>query len=781
MTASSAMSSSSAPGARRRDTVTLTILSEVALLLVHLSVVVGFSRLYEDRSFVGVLTAYVMGAHLLAAVARRRNMHSAIVALVAVIGAAVVTTWSLFPSSTWFGLPTGQTFNLAHDAVRLSRSRFGSVAAPVPVTPGFQLVSGLVLWCSVWFADWAAFRLRATVEAIAPPAVLFTFGAMLGSGQYRISSAVSFTAAVLFFAAVHRAWRAQLDEAWLSSSSPAGPRALLRAGVGLAGLALIAGAVVGPRLPGAASDALVSWRNGRAGGGDRTTVSPIVDLRKRLVNQSDTELFTVTAQHRSYWRLTALDRFDGKLWSSDGQFANAEGSLRSSNRGTDRTRANRQTITVRALSTIWVPVAYEARSINQTSEKLRWDPESGTLIVEASGGDQENTSNGLQYTVVSEAPVIDPSALRRAGTTDSAAIEKQYGGLPVEFPVSARRAAESVTAAATDRYSQALALQNWFRSEFEYSLDVPAGNGDDALVQFLTSRRGYCEQFSGAYAAMARWLGIPSRVAVGFTPGEADAGGRRDDEPTRYTVLGRHAHAWPELWFPRVGWVPFEPTPGRGIPGAEAYTNVVDAQDDHGSTAFVAPSTTTSTSVVAGPSTTAASDTPQAERPDPRLLTAAADQGRRGTDGPIRVLIGLTLAMATLLIAVLLAPWFRARKRRTDQPPAGLVLDAWHQALAPVRWLTGLRPRPAETHLEFSQRAAGPLGQLDGRIDQLAILATSAAWDPVGASVEEANRARGLARDLRDDVLRHQSVLQRTRRRLSWREAFDRPRRSATP
>ena len=754
--------------------------SQAALLVVHLSVVVGFARLYDDGAFFPVLAAFVIGAHLLAVSARRLRIPAPAVALIAVGGAALATGWLVFPASTRFGLPTGQTLDLAREAVRLSRGQFDRVTAPTPITPGFQLMAGLALWCSVWFADWAAFRLRATIEAIAPPTVVFTFGALLGSGQHQLSSAVLFAAAALLFVSAHRAWRAELDGDWLTTSPALGPRAMLRAGVILAGLALVTGALVGPRLPGAESDALISWRGSRGGSGNRTTVSPIVDLRKRLVNQSNTELFTVTAQRSSYWRLTSLDRFDGQLWSSGGQFNQAEGLLRSSSPGLDRARANRQTITVSGLAAIWVPVAFEARTVHQSSEALRWDPESATLIVEASGGEAENTSDGLQYSVVSEAPQLDPTILRGAGTSDSPAIEERYGDLPDDFPGVASQAAREATQGAVGRYAKALALQNWFRSNFTYSLDVPAGNGDDALVEFLGSRLGYCEQFSGAYAAMARSIGIPSRVAVGFTPGQANTGTTSDDDPTTFTVRGRHAHAWPELWFPDVGWVPFEPTPGRGIPDAESYTNVAEAQDNNGPTVSTVSSTTTSTTAPATATTAGTQPTAPAPTPDPRLVTAAADQGPGGPNGPTRLLLALGLLALAYLAAVLLAPWMAARRRRAATTPAAVVLDAWHQGLGPVRWLTGLRPRAAETHVEFSQRAAAPLGTFNEPIGLLAVLATGAAWDPAGASVGDAEQAQGLAKGFRDDVTKRQSRIQRLRRRLSWREAFDRPRRATT-
>ncbi len=91
------------------------------------------------------------------------------------------------------------------------------------------------------------------------------------------------------------------------------------------------------------------------------------------------------------------------------------------------------------------------------------------------------------------------------------------------------------------------------------------------MRDFLDQRRGYCAQFAGTCAAFARALGLPARVAVGFTWGEGGEDGT-------LVVKGKHYHAWPEVYVEGVGWVPFEPTPGRGIPGAEQYTGVAPAQ-----------------------------------------------------------------------------------------------------------------------------------------------------------------------------------------------------------
>ncbi|QXC62286.1 DUF3488 and transglutaminase-like domain-containing protein [Aquihabitans sp. G128] len=745
--------------------------SETALLLVHLSVVLGFSRLYEEGSFALPLATFVVGAHVLAVVARRRRVPAPLVAVLAVVGGALAATWILFPATARYGLPTTETWHAAQDALRLSRAQFDEVAAPAPVTPGFQLTSGLALWGAVWFSDWAAFRLRATIEAVAPPAVLFTFCAMLGSGDHRFSSAAAFTGAVLLFVASHRALRAQLDQAWLTTSPVTGPRAILRAGAALAVVGLVGGAVVGPHLPGSGSDPLVKWRADNGSRGDRTTVSPIVDLRKRLVNQTSTPLFQVRADRKAYWRLTSLDIFDGQIWRSSNPVEEADGRLDRAAPRIEQTRRNRQHVTVQDLATTWVPVAYQARELEDASDDMSWDSGSATLVIDELDDGTDVTPAGLDYTVVSETPVFEADALRASGDGQPDAISDRYLDLPAGFPGLAREAARAVTAGLEGRYDQALALQDWFRSRFTYSLDVPAGHSDSAMVDFLESRTGYCEQFAGTYAAMARSLGIPARVAVGFTPGDAVKG-----KADTYQVRGRHAHAWPEVYFAGLGWVPFEPTPGRGMPDTEQYTGEREQQ----AAPDITISTTSTTTTAPGPtasSTVPGPTAPATTVPRTAATPTTADDG--SSSGPSRtVLAAVALGVLALawLLALLLAPVVRARRRRPVDRAAAAVLDGWQAALGPVRWLTGLHPHAAETHDEFARRAGPGLGSQAGPFTALASLATRAAWDPSGSSPAAADEAASIADALRQEAVGRQSTAKRVRRRLSWREAFGRPR-----
>jgi hypothetical protein len=234
-------------------------------------------------------------------------------------------------------------------------------------------------------------------------------------------------------------------------------------------------------------------------------VSPIVDVRGRILRQTNRVMFTVRSTAPAYWRLTSLNHFDGRIWSSSAEFRNADGTLPSS---TDRTLTTRRVVQgfeIVGLGALWAPAAFEARELPQSSGPLLWDRDSSTLIVD----DSLATSDGVTYTVASEVPVLDPSVLRAAAGSDPTEIRSTYLNLPLDLPERVRTEAEAVVAGLDSRYDQARALQDFFQSErFTYSTEVPEGHGNDALVAFLDSGAGYCEQFAGTYAAMARAVGV---------------------------------------------------------------------------------------------------------------------------------------------------------------------------------------------------------------------------------------------------------------------------------
>jgi len=168
------------------------------------------------------------------------------------------------------------------------------------------------------------------------------------------------------------------------------------------------------------------------------------------------------------------------------------------------------------------------------------------------------TTDGMTYSMRVQVPNLTADELASASVGDPPG-DDDYLAVPVSgHSADVRTLAAEITADSTSPYEQAMKLQAFFRStaNFEYDTRVAPARSDDAVWDFIQSRRGYCVQFASAMAVMARTLGIPSRVAVGFLPGDL-----AKDDTGEYVVTGHQAHAWPELYFEGIGWVRFEPTP----------------------------------------------------------------------------------------------------------------------------------------------------------------------------------------------------------------------------
>jgi hypothetical protein len=296
--------------------------------------------------------------------------------------------------------------------------------------------------------------------------------------------------------------------------------------------------------------------------------SPAVasSIKGQLSEGSETVLFVVDSPVAAYWRLTALVDFDGTTWSSAGEIPDGSGPWPTGFEPAVAGETVTQVFQIADLDGVWLPTAFSPVRVDSPTGAIAFDAETSSLV------SRSDTLDGLVYTVESQLPRYDLTRLRAADTAPTGAIAERHLALPDDFPADLADLASEVTAGASTRYDQAIALQNWFRA-FTYDNSFPSGNSQSAMQEFVAERRGYCEQFAGTFAVFARVVGLPSRVAVGFTPGKlADDG--------RYHVQGKHAHAWPEIYFDGVGWVPFEPTPGRGNPLAEQYTGVAPAQDN---------------------------------------------------------------------------------------------------------------------------------------------------------------------------------------------------------
>lgn len=183
-----------------------------------------------------------------------------------------------------------------------------------------------------------------------------------------------------------------------------------------------------------------------------------------------------------------------------------------------------------------------------------WQEDPTTLMVYSTG----QQLSGLNYTVTSAQPTSLDSRVTGLPPQYPASINA-YRGFPAGPGRDLEKLATRITRRAHTPFDEAVALQRYFRTPangFTYNLNVTLPDNIQGLTQFLFQhKQGYCQQFAFAMAALARELGIPSRIAVGYTAGHREAKGL-------WRVTTDDAHAWPELYFRDYGWLRFEPTPG---------------------------------------------------------------------------------------------------------------------------------------------------------------------------------------------------------------------------
>ena len=297
------------------------------------------------------------------------------------------------------------------------------------------------------------------------------------------------------------------------------------------------------------------------------------------------------------------------------------------------------------------------------------------------------------------------------------------------------------TARARSPYEATLLLERWFRREggFRYDERPPASIGNPPLVDFVeVTRLGYCQHYAGAMAVMLRLLGVPARVAVGFTAGTWKAG--------VWTVTDHQAHAWVEAWFDGFGWLAFDPTPGRGTLSA-VYTLASDSAD-----------------AVAALGTGRFLDftTPSL---DPSAPTGATPAEPAAEGSPRWWLVAIPLVPLALAAALVLAKWARRYGRLRRREPRALA-EGVRAELVAVLLDRGVAfdetPTTTELRRETERVLAVPAGAL------AAALAEARFGEATGAR-RAATRARVELGRLRDVLRSRERPGDRLRAALSLR------------
>lgn len=272
-----------------------------------------------------------------------------------------------------------------------------------------------------------------------------------------------------------------------------------------------------------------------------------------------------------HWRGIVLTTFDGKRWftqahNDDLVLAGTDGAYYFGGpSGRNDSVPIRYTVLMEPMATSAIFIAPTIQALRGNFLEDSAGP--GTLrrhflLMDDTGSvfNSQRIGVKVRYEGVSRLPRIPVSQLRAAPAVYSNKIQDTYLQLPPGLDPRIKQLAEDVTSHASSPYDKASAIELYLKAHYAYTLDLRGDPGDDPLAYFLFTRRaGHCEYFASAMAIMLREIGIPSRYATGFLPGEFnDIGGD-------YIIRASDAHAWVEVYFPGYGWITFDPTPGSDL------------------------------------------------------------------------------------------------------------------------------------------------------------------------------------------------------------------------
>jgi transglutaminase-like putative cysteine protease len=462
---------------------------------------------------------------------------------------------------------------------------------PVPGNPGIVLVAAAGIGLMAAAADLIAVRLRSPAIAGLPLLALYCVRITTSAKQGGAGATVVFCLGMVGYLALLaadgrerlRIW-GRLVTVWHTSvTEPAeaeapDTRALAASGrrIGLAAACL---ALIVPLLvPGINVHDLLRADSGGGTGQGGTLIStpdPLVQMRQQLLSSTARTVLTYTTTYPhppyQYLQVYVLNYATStQTWNLVPPQASASvgsGALRPDPGVTASTPAIRPTTKITLAQG---SVGYEAKlgflplPYAPTQVQIQeggWQEDDATQMVYST----QPQMAGLPYTVTSTE--VNPTPKEEdLAPSYPASIKNNYLYFPAGPGNKLAKLAAQITKGARTPYQKAVKLQSYFQSgNFSYDLNVSLPNGINGLIQFLYSvRAGYCQQFAFAMAALARLVGIPARIAVGYTAGT-------DTGKGVWKVTTADAHAWPELYFRGMGWLRFEPTPG-GLAGQGTAT-----------------------------------------------------------------------------------------------------------------------------------------------------------------------------------------------------------------
>ncbi|HEX5510983.1 MAG TPA: DUF3488 and transglutaminase-like domain-containing protein [Actinomycetales bacterium] len=634
------------------------------------------------------------------ALATRVLRHPAAVIAAQALAVLVLLTWLFALPQAFLGLlPGPAAIGQLGELLGQGFSTAQTEAPPAPGTAGLRLMVCLGVGAVAIAVDLLAAWFRQPAVAGLPLLAVYCVPAALARGGLDWYWFVFAAAGFLLLVASDAGSRVTRWGKVLSGQG--GEQAPMAAtGRRVGALALVAAVIVPTLVPGLSEGLLpgTGSGSGKGPGGQINVANPLFDLRDNLATREDVTVLTYQTDQPDPepLRWVIADTFNGNTWGPatgvtipSEQKANGTMPTPPGLTGATQTRSRRMDVTVDRLGrSVYLPAPYPPTHVDVEGD---WLFEADTLNIIGNG---VSTDQGLQYSV--DYLEVTPKGTDLAEAAPPPAdVVKRWTTLPENMPPVIADTARQVAGTGAE-FEKATKLQEYFRSSggFQYSEQAPDGTSSSAIADFLQRRSGFCVHFASAMAVMARSLGIPARVAVGFLPGQ-------QQEDGTFRVSLRDAHAWPELYFAGAGWIRFEPTPATRTGALPPWAAPLPAASPDPATA----SPTTSSSAAANPR--------QNER----------DSGSSGSTGTslgavLRAIPWRLVGAAALVVAVLASPLVmsllvRRRRWRAARTPAEYAEAAWTTLSEKVTDLGIGWPRSA-TPRQIEDRLGDGLG-VDGR------------------------------------------------------------------
>ncbi len=350
---------------------------------------------------------------------------------------------------------------------------------------------------------------------------------------------------------------------------------------------------------------------------------------------------------------------------------------------------------------------------------------------------QDDVAVGDAYAVTGLTSTAGPTQLRAAGGEYPLWVTERYLALPETVTERTRELAAQLASGQANAFDTAVAVEEYVRSAIVYNEEIDSPPDDQDVVDYVLfeSLEGYCEYYASAMAVLLRAEGIPARVVGGYFPAPFDAneGGHLYRE--------KNAHLWVEVFFPRYGWIPFEPTANRDQLG---YGDVAAVEEE--------PALPTS-APTPPPVVAEATPPPTAEPPPENPAFTPPDL----LSDPARLAGWIGLVLAAMVGAGALAAtiaWFAGFRGLSP------VSSIYARALRAGTWL-GVTPAASMTPREYADRVGRfvPSAQSPARV--VADLYTQERYAGRNLDGEAMRTARSAWRDLRGIAIA--SLLRRER------------------